>query len=103
MGVLRDKDYTGMLAVTCQYADQIITVTPPENARALPAYDLAVEASLVHPNVTAADSLEEAVEMSYLLAGREDVILSFGSLSYLGRMIKIVEKRSQKGSKNDRS
>ena len=103
MGVLRDKDYTGMLAVTCQYADQIITVTPPENARALPAYDLAVEASLVHPNVTAADSLEEAVEMSYLLAEREDVILSFGSLSYLGRMIKIVEKRSQKGSKNDRS
>ena len=40
--------------------------------------------------VTAADSLEEAVEMARLLADKEDVIVAFGSLSYLGRMLEIV-------------
>lgn len=58
------------------------------------AYDLAQEISKVHPQVTAADSIEEAVEISYLMAGKEDVIIAFGSLSYLGRLMTIVEKRN---------
>ncbi len=93
MGVLKDKEYGKMLAVTQGLADQIITVTPPENPRALPAYELAQEAARFHPKVTAADSLEEAVEMSRLLAGREDVIVAFGTLSFMGRMIKILGKK----------
>ena len=95
MGVLRDKEYEKIIALTHSLADQIITVTTPENPRALPAYELAKEIALVHPDVTAADSLEEAVEMSYLLAKPEDVIVAFGSLSFLGRLMKIVEKRNQ--------
>ncbi len=95
MGVLKDKEYGKVIGLTHMFADQIITVTPPENPRALGAYELAREISRVHPEVTAADSLEEAVEMAYLLAGREDVILAFGSLSYLGRLMKIVEKRNK--------
>lgn len=46
--------------------------------------------------MTTADSLEEAVEMAYLLAKPEDVILCFGSLSYLGRMTDIVKRRQKK-------
>ena len=93
MGILKDKEYDKVIALTAKYADQIITVTPPENPRALHAYELAKEIAPIHPNVTAVDSLEEAVEMSYLLAGKEDVIIAFGSLSYLGRLIQILEKR----------
>ncbi len=93
MGVLKDKEYGKIIRLTHSYADQILTVTPPENPRAMSAYELAQEVARVHDKVTAADSLEEAVEMAYLLAGREDVILAFGSLSYLGRLRKIVEKR----------
>ena len=93
MGVLQDKEYEKMIALTHSLADQIITVTPPENSRALPAYILAREIAGVHGKVTAADSLEEAVEMAYLLAGKEDVILAFGSLSFMGRIIKIAEHR----------
>ena len=51
---------------------------------------------MVHPKVTAVDSLEEAVEMSALLAGKKDVIIAFGSLSYLGRLTEIVEKKTGK-------
>jgi len=95
MGILRDKDYEKMIAPIYRYADQIITVTPPDNPRAMSAYELAVAVSRFHPRVTAAGSLEEAVEMSYLLADKQDVILAFGSLSYLGRLLSITEKKSK--------
>lgn len=93
MGVLKDKEYEKMIALTHTLADQIITVTPPDNPRALPAYELAREVSKVHPKVTAVDSLEEAVEMGRLLAGREDVIIAFGTLSFAGRLMKIAGRQ----------
>ncbi len=86
MGVLKDKEYDRMISLTCSRAAHIVTVTPPDSQRALSAYELARAASVHHPSVTAADSLEEAVEMSRLLAGRDGVIIAFGSLSYLGRL-----------------
>ena len=103
MGMLRDKEYERVIAITHKYADPIITVATPDNPRALSAYELATAVSRVHGNVTAAASLEEAVEMAYLLAGKEDVILAFGSLSFLGRLTEAVKERkdygrSQKGA-----
>lgn len=89
MGMLADKEYAKVIALTHALADQIITVTPPGTPRALPAYQLAQEVAKVHQNVTAADSLEEAVEMSRLLAGKGDVIVAFGSLSFLGRLLEL--------------
>ena len=100
MGVLRDKEYEKVIAETYMLADQIITLTPPDNPRALAAYDLAVAVKEFHPNVTAAGSVEEAVEIAKLLAGKEDVIVAFGSLSFLGRLMEILEKK--KGVKNGR-
>lgn len=90
MGILKDKEYDKVISLTHKYADQIITVTPPNNPRAMHAYDLAKEIAKVHKAVTAVDSLEEAVEMSRLLAGKDDVIIAFGSLSYLGRLMDIL-------------
>jgi dihydrofolate synthase/folylpolyglutamate synthase len=94
IGMLKDKETEKVLGITSKYAEQIITITPPNNARALTAYELAKQASTYHTQVTAADSIEEAVEMSYLLADREDVIVAFGSLSYLGKVIEILENRA---------
>ena len=93
MGILRDKEYEKIIEWTHSYADQILTVTTPNQSRSMTAYELATEVAKVHPNVTAVDSLEEAVEMAYLLAGKEDVIIAFGSLSFMGRLMNIVEKR----------
>lgn len=89
IGILRDKEYEKVVAETYAYADQIITITPPDNPRALHALDLAQTVKGYHPHVTAAGSLEEAVEMAYLLSGKDDVIISFGSLSYLGQMTEV--------------
>lgn len=93
MGILKDKEYEKIIANTAPYAEQIITVTTPHNKRAMPAYELAKAVKEYHPNVTAVDSLQEAVEMSYLLADKDSVIIAFGSLSYLGELITIVENR----------
>ncbi len=93
MGMLKDKEYEKVAEITYPYADQIITVTPPENKRALFAMDLAVAVSTYHPRVTTAGSVEEAVEMAYLLAGKDDVILCFGSLSFLGKVKGILGKQ----------
>ena len=94
MGMFKDKEYEKVIELTAPAADQIITVAAPHNPRALPAYELAQAVSAVNPHVTAADSLEEAVEMSYLFAEKDSVILAFGSLSYLGELMTIVEKGS---------
>lgn len=96
MGILKDKDYEKIIELTARYADQILTVAPPDNPRAMSSYELAREVARVHPRVTAVDSLEEAVEISHLLADREDVILAFGSLSYLGGLMDIMEERNRK-------
>lgn len=93
MGVLRDKEYEKIIQLTASYAEQILTVAPPYNDRALSAYELARTVRRYHKGVTALDSLEEAVEMSYLLAKEDTVILAFGSLSFLGELTEIVENR----------
>ena len=95
MGVLKDKEYESIIEITHHLADQIITITPPNQPRALHALELARAVATYHPKVTAVDSVEEAVEISYLLANKEDVIIAFGSLSYLGRLIKIVDSKER--------
>ena len=89
-----DKEYEKIVQETYAYADQIITVTTPNSERTLKAYDLAMVVKEYHPNVTVADSLEEAIEMSYLLSTRQSVIICFGSLSFLGEVKKIMKKRN---------
>ena len=95
MGMLRDKEYDKVIRNTYEMAEHIITVTPPVRDRALHAYDLAQTVRQYHDSVTVADSVQEAVEIAYLLAGqdKECVIIAFGSLSYLGELMNVVEHR----------
>ncbi|MCM1047685.1 MAG: bifunctional folylpolyglutamate synthase/dihydrofolate synthase [Clostridiales bacterium] len=106
MGVLADKEYDKIISETYELAQHIIAIKPPHNARALDAYELAAALKEYHNSVTVADSISEAVEMAYLLAGKDSdtVIIAFGSLSYLGELIYIVEHRDAlKGDFHGRS
>lgn len=95
MGILADKEYDKIIRLMAPYAEQIITVTPPHNPRALGGYDLAQAVREQHPCVTVADSLQESVEIACLLAeGEKDaVVVAFGSLSFLGELTDIIEHR----------
>ena len=94
LGVLKDKEYDKILKILSECAISIVTVTPPENERALPSYELAKEACGYIENVTAADSIEEALETAYLLSEMNDgcPIIASGSLSWLWRFKTAYEK-----------
>lgn len=95
MGMLRDKEYDKVIRNTYELAEHIITVTPPVRERAMHAYDLAQAVRQYHNSVTVADSVQEAVELAYLLAAadKDYIIIAFGSLSYLGELMHVVEHR----------
>lgn len=94
MGMLKDKETDAVAGIMCRDARAIFCVTPPNNPRAMRSVNLAAEVREYNNNVTSVDSVEEAVEMATLFASQDDrsVIIAFGSLSYMGRMIEIYAK-----------
>ena len=97
IGVFRDKEYEQVIEATCDLAEHIITVAKKGNPRALGSLELAQAVTNVNSMVTVADSVEEAVELSYLLADKDTVIIAFGSLAYLGDCMKAVNHRKEMG------
>lgn len=93
MGVFQDKDYRTVIKKTYLYAEKILTIETPDNPRALSAQKLAEAAKEFHSDVQAMGSLEEAVDTAFSFAGEDDVILAFGSLSFIGKISEIVKKR----------
>jgi len=93
MGIFADKEYKKIIALTVPLASYVITIETPDNSRALPAKKLAAEISLYNIETTSAQSLKQAVEMSFSVAGEDDVIIAFGSLSYLGDLIHLVTNK----------
>jgi len=94
MGVFADKEYKKIVALTVPLASTVITIETPGNKRALPAKDLATEVSLYNVVTKTAKSLKKAVDMSFSAAGEDDVIIAFGSLSYLGDLINLVTNKA---------
>lgn len=90
-GVFQDKDYQEVIRLTAPLAKHIITVQTPGNPRALPADELKEAVQAVNPSVEAAQSIQEAIKKSLQLAKREDAIIIFGSLSFLGEAEKAVK------------
>ena len=93
MGILHDKDYQVIIANTSYLAEHIITITPP-GPRGMGSYDLAVEVAKSHPQVTNADSIFEAYELATLLAGKDGVIIAFGSLTFLDILKKNILRKT---------
>lgn len=91
MGVFRDKEYEEIVRTTVPLSAHVITVETPGNDRALPAGELLEYVRKYQPSSETAGSILEAVEKSLELAGREDVILAFGSLSFLGETVRAME------------
>ena len=84
IGVLADKEHKRMLEIMQPFGEKVYTVTPG-NQRALSAEELAEEARAYYSEVTACETVEEAVR----LALREkEPVLAFGSLSYLQELEK---------------
>ena len=94
MGMFRDKDYRKVIQKTEKYADTILTIAAPDNPRALTPQELADAVREFHSDVRPFDDIESAVAEAYHLAGKEDVIIAFGSLAFLGDLTEIIRKHN---------
>ena len=82
VGMLKNKDHDEVLKTVLPLAATVLTVSTGP-VRAFSAEDLARVALKYHPSVTSIGGIEEAMDMSMLLAQKNDVIVVFGSFSFL--------------------
>ena len=82
-GVLGDKDFHCMYRDVAQYAKEFITITPA-NARALTAEKLADYLRQFGKPVTACDVVADGVRLAIEHAGKDGVVLCYGSLYMIG-------------------
>ena len=82
-GVLADKDYGEMYRPVMPLVSEFVCVTPP-NPRKLEAAELAEHLRCAGAEATSCDSIEDGVKTAIKLAGKEGVVLCFGSLYSIG-------------------
>ena len=84
-GVLADKDYNCMYRDVAPFAKEFITITPG-NPRALDAHDLAAYLTQFGKPATACDTVAEGVRLAVDHAGKDGVVLCYGSLYMIGEI-----------------
>lgn len=89
-GVLADKDYSNMYAMVAPYTQRFVTVTPP-NPRCLPAQALAEFLQPFGKETIAAGDVAQGVKIAMEKAGKDGVVLAFGSLYMIGEIRDAVE------------
>ena len=82
-GVLADKDYADMYKPVMPLVEQFVCITPP-NPRKLEAAQLARYLHDAGAQATPCDTIPDGVRMAMELAGRDGVVLCFGSLYSIG-------------------
>ena len=100
MGVFKDKEYEKIAEILCPLASSVYTVSLPDTGRTLRADELADIVRIFCPQVQAEPDIKEAVEHAIKEAKEKDVILAFGSLSYLGSVMELVSE-TRKAEKED--
>lgn len=93
MGVFRDKDYEKVIRITAPYAKRVTAIETPKNPRALPKEELKKAWEEWKIPVETADTIEDAVDKNIKTAEKDEVIIAFGSLSFLGEIEKAVNAR----------
>ena len=82
-GVLADKDYADMYKPVMPLVQQFVCITP-DNPRKLDADQLALYLQGAGAKATACDSIRQGVIKAIELAGKDGVVLCFGSLYSIG-------------------
>ncbi len=100
MGVLADKDYDQMIRIMFRPGDRVFTVTPSNNPRAFSGEELARKVACCGAEASVCDNAADAVRRALKEAKKEDVILAFGSLSYLREIRHACEAVLENGEKN---
>lgn len=84
-GVLADKDYGTMFQPVLPLIEQFVCITPP-NDRKLEAQELARHLRAAGAKAVACDTIARGVVTAKKLAGKDGVVLCFGSLYSIGQI-----------------
>lgn len=87
IGIFADKDYKGILKQTMNFAHTVIVIQP-NNPRALLKDTLSKEVQIYNNNIFIEDNVINAVKKAISICNKEDIIIAFGSLSYIGEIYK---------------
>ncbi len=82
-GVLADKDYADMYKPVMPFVKEFVCITPP-NPRKLDADKLAGFLAAAGAKATACEPLDAGVKLALEKAGKDGVVLCFGSLYTIG-------------------
>ena len=82
-GVLADKDYGEMYRPMMPYIQEFVCITPP-NPRKLEADELAQHLRRVGATATPCQTIPQGVQLAIQKAGKDGVVLCFGSLYTIG-------------------
>lgn len=85
VGILGDKDISGMLSEMMPLCQQVIC-TEPDNPRKMTAENLAAQVAAFGIDALVEPSIENAFALARSLAAPEDAIICFGSLYMIGTM-----------------
>jgi len=91
-GVMADKDYATMFASMAPYITRFVTVTP-DNPRAMKAPALAEALGRFGKPAIPCDSVRQGVQEAIRLAGKDGIVLAFGSLYMVGDIRTAVMER----------
>ena len=93
MGVFKDKEYPEMVKMIAPYLDKVYAVNLPNAERTLAKEALKAEFEACGITAMTAESYKDALDKALETMKEDEVILGFGSLSYLGDMIREMEDR----------
>lgn len=92
MGVFKDKEFPEIIENTKDCIDHVLAIELPDKERTLSGTDL-VEAWKKHKiKAETVPSMKDAIDQALSMAGTEKGILIYGSLSYLGEAIRVIQR-----------
>ena len=91
MGVFKDKDYEKIVKIMSKYLTKVYTVDLPNSERSLDKKILSGVIREQGVEAKEAEDMKEALELAKKDSRKEDVILVFGSLSYLGEANRLLK------------
>ena len=89
MGVFKDKEYRKMAEIMAPYLTKVYTIDLPNRERSLAKEELCKVLEENGVQAEPAEGIREALTAAKADCKRDEVVLSFGSLSYLGDVIRI--------------
>ena len=97
MGILADKDYKQVIDMILPYGEEFFTLTPL-NPRALASDALAEELRSRGARATAFDDVDKGIDAALAAAGKDGLVVIFGSL-YLAGAVRTAFQARQKAAK----